>query len=82
MSFPRQEVAMHIVCKTLVAAAIVALAGCASTSRSGLAAVSDEAKSDANAVDLKYVESIERASRKAGVRVVWINPPRNVDRGD
>jgi hypothetical protein len=45
---------------------LVSLSGCASfASLSGEQVVPDQAK----------MERIERASRQAGLRVVWINPP-------
>lgn len=34
------------------------------------------------AVDTAYVEAVNRASKEAGVTVVWINPPRPGDRKD
>lgn len=33
-------------------------------------------------VDATYVDAVNRASRLSGVKVVWINPPREVDRDD
>lgn len=34
------------------------------------------------AVDAAYVEAVNRASKDAGITVVWINPPRPGDRSD
>lgn len=32
--------------------------------------------------DAQYMAAIEHASDKAGVEVLWINPPRNQDRDE
>ena len=62
-----------------LALASLLLAACASTpdtaSQPGIAG-------SGFAVDVAYVEAVNRASRDAGVTVVWINPPRPGDRKD
>jgi len=74
---------MNTACKSLMVAAIATLlAACASTPRTDLAADSRPMPEGQYQVDQRYVESVERASRTAGVRVVWINPPRKADRKD
>lgn len=73
---------MNTACKSLLAAAVLSLAACASTPRSDLVASADQANPGDYAVDQRYVEAVERASRTAGVRVVWVNPPRKADRKD
>ena len=62
-----------------LAVASLFLAACASTpqtvQRSGSSAPGFQ-------VDGAYVEAVNRASKEAGVTVVWINPPRPGDRKD
>ncbi|MFY2764203.1 hypothetical protein [Arenimonas sp. MALMAid1274] len=55
----------------------LALAACASTSPPR-ATVADPAT--ANTLDGTYITAVEEATRKAGVRVFWVNPPREKDR--
>ena len=63
----------------LLATASLLLAACASLPETaGKPGVADSGV----AVDAAYVEAVERASRVAGVRVVWINPPHDGDRKD
>lgn len=62
----------------LLASASLLLAACASTPETA----SQPGSSASQDVDLVYVEAVNRASRQAGVRVVWINPPRPGDRTD
>ena len=53
------------------------LVGCASTGT----AQSPASKLDpAFQYDSDYIAAVEKASRSAGVEVVWVNPPRNRDR--
>jgi hypothetical protein len=68
---------MNTACKSLVAIAVAALLpACASTPRADLAAAPRQAGGELQSLDSGYVEAVERASRTAGVRVVWVNPPR------
>ena len=74
---------MNAVCKSLVVVAATGLlAACATMPRANPAAVSKQGADGRYSVDQQYVEAVERASRAAGVRVVWINPPRKADRDD
>jgi starvation-inducible outer membrane lipoprotein len=63
----------------LLATASLLLAACASTPRTANRPV---AEGSGFAVDAVYVEAVNRASKEAGVTVVWINPPRPGDRKD
>lgn len=70
---------MNTACKLLCAASLALLfAACASTPKAGLAGAS----ANRFAVDQDYVAAVERASRSAGVKVVWVNPPRTRDDED
>ena len=60
-----------------LAAASLLLAACASTP--GIAGNPGQGRS-AQDVDAAYMEAVNRASRQAGVTVVWVNPPRPGDR--
>ncbi len=63
----------------LLAIASLLLAACASTPES---ASQPGISGSGFAVDAAYVETVNRASKEAGVTVVWINPPRPGDRKD
>lgn len=63
---------------SLVVASLL-LAACASTPET---ASQPGTSGSGFAVDAAYVEAVERASKVAGVTVVWINPPRPGDRKD
>lgn len=52
------------------------LAGCASTPATA------GRKPHALDADARYVESVNRASRRSGVKVYWLNPPTEEDRED
>lgn len=62
-----------------LAIASLLLAACASTPET---ASQPGISGTGYAVDGAYVEAVNRASKDAGVTVVWINPPRPGDRGD
>ncbi|KFN50301.1 hypothetical protein [Arenimonas composti] len=63
---------MNTASKLVVATAVIALAGCASSG--GTAMVSPTTTSK---VDSAYVAAVEHAANKAPVRVrvIWVNPP-------
>ncbi|MBW8367215.1 MAG: hypothetical protein K0M70_05075 [Arenimonas sp.] len=63
----------------LLATAGLFLAACASTPRTASA---PPAPSSSVAVDQDYVDAVHRATRKAGIRVVWVNPPLENDGDD
>lgn len=68
---------MNTACKTLlIAVASLLLAACASGSTAQL----KHGAAGMNDVDAAYVAAVESASKSAGVRVVWVNPPRNRDK--
>lgn len=74
---------MNTACKSLlVATAAALLAACASTPRTELAAAPVHAGDGLQDLDHEYVGAVERASRTAGVRVVWVNPPRKTEAED
>jgi len=56
-------------CVVLVSATLL-LAACASTDSAGLAGKSTISNDEA------YMEAVETAAKPAGVRVVWVNPPK------
>ena len=56
-------------------AAVVLLAGCASTG-SSLASRSQEYRGS----DRDYIHAVEQTARRRGVRIVWINPPEEQGR--
>jgi len=59
------------------AVCLLVLPGCASTGESRF---SNDAKF---VVDQEYVDAVNSASRKMGVRVTWVNPPTiRVEKGD
>lgn len=51
-----------------VAASVLFLAGCASSS-------SRFAKEDKFEIDHEYVAAVSQAGRQLGVRITWVNPP-------
>ena len=61
---------MNIRLPGLAALSLVLVAGCASNDQ----AIRTVDPKDLSA-DQAYVAAVEQASRRAGVRVVWINPP-------
>lgn len=67
-------------CFSLVVASLL-LAGCASTGTADLAA-RPSARDPGFDYDHDYMMTVEKASKSAGVDVVWVNPPRNRDRDD
>jgi len=56
-------------------AALVLLAGCASSGSARL-----EHGAQAYKVDSTYVARVEAIARSRGVDVEWVNPPREIDR--
>ena len=54
----------------IFAASSLLLAGCASTGTSSVAT------SQSIVVDGDYVAAVEKKAKPAGVRVVWVNPPK------
>ena len=69
---------MNTACKciSLVVGSLL-LVGCAST---GTAQAPASARDPAFDYDRDYMAAVEKASKSAGVDVVWVNPPRNRDR--
>lgn len=53
-----------------LASATLLLGACASTDSAGLAGKSTISD------DETYISAVEQAARPAGVRVVWVNPPK------
>jgi hypothetical protein len=64
-------------CTSLVVGSLL-LIGCASTGTAQMAP--DSARDPAFSYDRDYMAAVEKASKAAGVDVVWVNPPRNRDR--
>ena len=69
---------MNTVCKSVLFAALcLSLAACASTSETKAAGT---VRPPGDEIDSDYVAAVERATKVAGVEVVWVNPPREKDR--
>lgn len=69
---------MHTVRKSLcLVSACLLLGACATT---GDPAISRQPAS--YKYDAQYMTAIEYASDRAGVEVLWVNPPRNLDRDE
>ena len=67
---------MHTVSKCLcLASASLLLTACATVGDPPISKQSTELKYDSD-----YMASVEYASDRAGVEVLWVNPPRNKDR--
>lgn len=60
-----------------VALAGLVLSGCASTQQAGVPTARQYEP------DTQYIAAVERAVKRAGVKVIWVNPPeKKVDSSD